>query len=105
MTPDDKLVMAKHNNIYPNEEELKQVQNIVGTTEKALKLVSDEIADEDHKAKEKEIKVEVKKEESEETVEVKKEEEAEEGSKAEEVKQEVKKQPPKTSLPSKCLIV
>lgn len=52
--------MAKHNEIYPNEAELKQVQNVVGTTEKALKLVSDQIADEDQKARELKEPAEVK---------------------------------------------
>ena len=103
MTPDDKLVMAKHNSIYPTEGELKQVQSIVGTTEKALKLVSDEIAEEDQKASEQESKPEEKKEESGETVDVKKEEGTEEGNKAEESKAEVKKQPPKVNIPSNCL--
>lgn len=49
--PDDKLVMAKHQTIYPTEEELKRVQSIVGSTEKALKLVSDAIAEEEKAAK------------------------------------------------------
>ena len=100
MTPDDKLVMAKHNSIYPTEQELKQVQNIVGTTEKALKLVSDEIAEEDQKATEKESKTDEKKEESGEKVEEKKEEGAEESKKAVEGKLEIKKQLIKASLPS-----
>lgn len=42
-TPDDRLIMAKHQEIYPTEPELKQVQTIVGNAEKALKLVSDTI--------------------------------------------------------------
>lgn len=49
--PDDRLVMAKHQLIYPTEEELNRVQSIVGSTEKALKLVSDAISEEDKKAK------------------------------------------------------
>eukprot|EP00794_Sanderia_malayensis_P009635 gene9635-10623_t len=77
--PDDRLVMAKHANIYPNETELKQVQDIVSATEKALKLVSDQIAEEDDKLKE-ENKVEedkeVKQEES--SAEIKQESIAEE---------------------------
>ena len=52
--------MTKHNEIYPNEAELKQVQNVVGTTEKALKLVSDQIADEDQKERELKEPAEVK---------------------------------------------
>ena len=105
MTPDDKLVMAKHNSIYPTEEELKQVQNIVGTTEKALKLVSDEIAEEDQKATENESKTDEKKEESGEKVEVKKEEGAEECKKAGERKLEVKKQLNKANLPSNNIVL
>ena len=103
MTPDDKLIMAKHNSIYPTEEELKQVQNIVGTTEKALKLVSDEIAEEDQKAIEEESKTEENKEKSGEAVEVKKEESSEEGSKTDESKQDLKKPLLKPNLPSICL--
>merc|ERR1719431_1349868 len=44
---DDRHVMAKHQTIYPNEDELQAVQNIVSATEKALKSVSDAIAEED----------------------------------------------------------
>jgi len=44
---DDRHVMAKHQTIYPQEDELQAVQNIVSSTEKALKLVSDAIAEED----------------------------------------------------------
>ncbi len=42
---DGRHVMAKHASIYPNEEELKHVQDIVSACEKALKLVSDMVAD------------------------------------------------------------
>jgi len=42
-TPDDRLIMTKHNEIYPNESELKQVQSMVASAEKALKLVSDSL--------------------------------------------------------------
>ena len=44
-TTDDRHVMAKHTSIYPNEAELQAVQNIVSTCEKALKLVSDIVAE------------------------------------------------------------
>ena len=44
---DDRHVMAKHSSIYPNEGELMAVQNIVSSVEKALKLVSDQIAEAD----------------------------------------------------------
>lgn len=44
---DDRMVMSKHKLIYPNEEELAAVQSIVSAVEKALKLVSDSIAEED----------------------------------------------------------
>ncbi|XP_065060254.1 zinc finger RNA-binding protein-like isoform X2 [Rhopilema esculentum] len=89
LTPDDRLIMAKHNKIYPNEIELKQVQNVVGTTEKALKLVSDQIADEDQKAGQEGAEVVVKKE-AEEKVKVKKEDGVEQDEKSELLKQEAK---------------
>ncbi|XP_028398966.1 zinc finger RNA-binding protein-like isoform X2 [Dendronephthya gigantea] len=44
---DDRMVMAKHKQIYPNEQELSAVQSIVSAVEKALKLVSDSIAEEE----------------------------------------------------------
>lgn len=44
---DDRHVMAKHASIYPTEEELQRFQNIVSSCEKALKLVSDQIAESD----------------------------------------------------------
>lgn len=40
--------MAKHSAIYPNEQELQAVQSIVSASEKALKLVSDQIAEQDN---------------------------------------------------------
>ncbi|CAH1796957.1 unnamed protein product [Owenia fusiformis] len=46
-TADDRTVMAKHTAIYPNEQELQSVQNIVSSCEKALKMVSDHIAETD----------------------------------------------------------
>jgi len=46
---DDRHVMAKHGEIYPKEDELQAIQRIVSTTEKALKFVSDEIAEADSK--------------------------------------------------------
>nr|XP_057927374.1 zinc finger RNA-binding protein [Doryrhamphus excisus] len=48
---DDRYVMTKHASIYPSEEELQSIQKIVSITERALKLVSDIITDEE-KAKE-----------------------------------------------------
>ncbi|CAG9864119.1 unnamed protein product [Phyllotreta striolata] len=42
---DDKHVMARHAEIYPKDEELQAIQNIVSNTERALKIVSDQIAD------------------------------------------------------------
>lgn len=39
--------MAKHANIYPTEEELQAVQRIVSQTERALKLVSDVISEQE----------------------------------------------------------
>lgn len=37
----DRHVMAKHSAIYPTQEELESVQNMVSHTERALKAVSD----------------------------------------------------------------
>ncbi|XP_072167577.1 zinc finger RNA-binding protein-like isoform X2 [Diadema setosum] len=49
----DRHVMAKHGAIYPTEQELQLVQNMVSQLEKSLKGVSDHIAEEDNpKAKE-----------------------------------------------------
>lgn len=42
---DDRHVIARHAEIYPKEEELQAVQRIVSHTEKALKFVSDHLAD------------------------------------------------------------
>lgn len=42
---DDKHVAAHHSTIYPKEEELQAVQRIVSHTEKALKFVSDTLAE------------------------------------------------------------
>lgn len=42
------MVMAKHSAIYPTESELQAVQNIVSASEKALKCVSDVIAEQDN---------------------------------------------------------
>jgi zinc finger RNA-binding protein len=47
-TSDDRHVMAKHATIYPTEAELQAVQNIVSSCEKALKQVSDFIAESDN---------------------------------------------------------
>ncbi|XP_051894937.1 zinc finger RNA-binding protein isoform X2 [Pristis pectinata] len=44
---DDRYVMTKHAAIYPTEEELQAVQKIVSHTERALKLVSDCITEQD----------------------------------------------------------
>ncbi|XP_041792746.1 zinc finger RNA-binding protein [Chelmon rostratus] len=48
---DDRYVMTKHAAIYPSEDELQSIQKIVSITERALRLVSDIITDQD-KAKE-----------------------------------------------------
>lgn len=42
---DDKHVVAHHSTIYPKEPELDEIQNIVSHTERALKFVSDALAD------------------------------------------------------------
>lgn len=47
-TADDHMVMAKHSAIYPTEAELQSVQNIVSASEKALKIVSDVISEQDN---------------------------------------------------------
>uniref|UniRef100_A0A3P8VYM2 Zinc finger RNA-binding protein n=1 Tax=Cynoglossus semilaevis TaxID=244447 RepID=A0A3P8VYM2_CYNSE len=44
---DDRYVMIKHAAIYPSEDELQSIQKIVSITERALKLVSDIITDQD----------------------------------------------------------
>ncbi|MBN3319741.1 ZFR protein, partial [Atractosteus spatula] len=44
---DDRYVMTKHAAIYPVEEELQAIQKIVSITERALKLVSDIITEQD----------------------------------------------------------
>uniref|UniRef100_A0A4W3GLB7 Zinc finger RNA-binding protein n=1 Tax=Callorhinchus milii TaxID=7868 RepID=A0A4W3GLB7_CALMI len=49
---DDRYIMTKHSNIYPTEEELQAVQRIVSQTERALKLVSDMIAEPEGQKKE-----------------------------------------------------
>ena len=38
---DDRHVMAKHSAVYPTQQELEAVQNMVSHTERALKAVSD----------------------------------------------------------------
>jgi len=55
-TPDDRLIMVKHNEIYPSESELKQVQSMVASAEKALKLVSDALG-ESTKPEDRDIKI------------------------------------------------
>lgn len=42
---DDRHVMARHAEIYPKEEELQAIQRIVSHTERALKTVSDQLAE------------------------------------------------------------
>lgn len=42
---DDRHVMARHSDIYPKEEELQLIQRIVSHTERSLKMVSDQLAD------------------------------------------------------------
>lgn len=49
-SPDDRHIMAKHSTIYPLEEELQAVQRIVSHSERALKLVSDSLLDQDTQA-------------------------------------------------------
>lgn len=42
---DDRHVMARHAEIYPKEEELQAIQSIVSRTERALKIVSDQLVE------------------------------------------------------------
>uniref|UniRef100_H2MS41 Zinc finger RNA-binding protein n=1 Tax=Oryzias latipes TaxID=8090 RepID=H2MS41_ORYLA len=44
---DDRYVMTKHAAIYPSEDELQSIQKIVSITERALKLVSDIITEQE----------------------------------------------------------
>lgn len=46
--------MTKHAAIYPSEDELQSIQKIVSITERALKLVSDIISDQDKSTEEEE---------------------------------------------------
>lgn len=97
-TPDDRLVMAKHSSIYPNEQELQAVQKIVSASEKALKLVSDLIAEQDLAAMPKKDDNEEGKEEA--KMEVK---EAEENSEDKTESSEEKKDANKPSSPPRAL--
>ncbi|XP_022105788.1 zinc finger RNA-binding protein-like isoform X2 [Acanthaster planci] len=56
----DRHVMAKHAAIYPSEVELQQVQAMVSNCEKALKMVSDFLAEADTPKEKEEPKAEVK---------------------------------------------
>ncbi|XP_007246260.3 zinc finger RNA-binding protein [Astyanax mexicanus] len=46
-SPDDRHIMSKHATIYPVEEELQAVQQIVSHSERALKLVSDSLLEQE----------------------------------------------------------
>jgi zinc finger RNA-binding protein len=46
-TFEDRHIIIKHNNIYPNSEEIEAIQEIVSTSEKAIALIADQIAEED----------------------------------------------------------
>ncbi len=55
---DDRHILAKHAEVYPAEEELDEIQRAVATTERALKLVSDKLAEaEEEESLEKKPKV------------------------------------------------
>ncbi|XP_033633879.1 zinc finger RNA-binding protein-like isoform X2 [Asterias rubens] len=58
----DRHVMAKHTAVYPSEQELQSVQAMVSNCEKALKLVSDFLAEADTPAEPEEDKAKVKEE-------------------------------------------
>jgi zinc finger RNA-binding protein len=44
---EDRFVMGKHAEIYPEEEELTAISDLVANVERSLKQVSDVLADED----------------------------------------------------------
>lgn len=86
----DRHVLAKHNTIYPKEPELQAVQNMVSIIERALKMVSDFLAEAD---KPKDEKAEEVKVEEEETKEGEGEGEDEKEKPAEEGEMDKKEQP------------
>jgi len=45
---DDKHVMTKHANVFPTENQLKHIHEVVEVIEKSLKSLSDQFVDEDH---------------------------------------------------------
>uniref|UniRef100_A0AAF5Q2K8 DZF domain-containing protein n=2 Tax=Wuchereria bancrofti TaxID=6293 RepID=A0AAF5Q2K8_WUCBA len=55
-TVEDRHVMAKHRSIYPEESQLTAIEKLVSVTEKALKAVSDSLAQEEIKKSDNEIK-------------------------------------------------
>uniref|UniRef100_A0A0R3S5U1 DZF domain-containing protein n=1 Tax=Elaeophora elaphi TaxID=1147741 RepID=A0A0R3S5U1_9BILA len=55
-TVEDRHVMAKHRLIYPEESQLTAIEKLVSVTEKALKAVSDSLAQEEMKKPDGEIK-------------------------------------------------
>jgi len=52
---DDKHLISKHNSIYPTHEEINAIKEIVTSTEKALKLVSEQISEEDGQLRQQQI--------------------------------------------------
>lgn len=61
---DDRHVLAKHAEIYPKEEELAAIQKIVSNTEKALKMVSDYLAEVDSPKDQQQLKAKEEKKEA-----------------------------------------
>ncbi|VDK80238.1 unnamed protein product [Litomosoides sigmodontis] len=55
-TVEDRHVMAKHRLIYPEESQLSAIEKLVSITEKALKAVSDNLAQEETKKPDDEVK-------------------------------------------------
>uniref|UniRef100_A0A8R1XPR5 DZF domain-containing protein n=1 Tax=Onchocerca volvulus TaxID=6282 RepID=A0A8R1XPR5_ONCVO len=55
-TVEDRHVMAKHRSIYPEESQLTAIEKLVSVTEKALKAVSDNLAQEETKKPDDQIK-------------------------------------------------
>uniref|UniRef100_A0A8C8RR15 Zinc finger RNA-binding protein n=1 Tax=Pelusios castaneus TaxID=367368 RepID=A0A8C8RR15_9SAUR len=49
---DDRHIMTKHSSIYPTEEELQAIQKVVSHSERALKLVSDSLTEQESEREE-----------------------------------------------------
>jgi zinc finger RNA-binding protein len=63
-TPDDRLLLEKHTDICPTETELDRIFLVLSITERGLKLLSDQLSQEDIQKKEEEEETEKVEEES-----------------------------------------